>query len=89
MQVEPEVLPSLAVSLLDRFGSVLAVQVLVEPVPRSMMMLRMNQTQRQLTMMVEPEPTPSMAVLVLRQHLDLEQSVPPLAGLSLRRRPHP
>ena len=89
MQVEPEVLPSLAVPLLDRFGPVQAVQVLVEPVPRSMMLLRMNQTQRQLTMMVEPEPTPSMAVLVLRQHLDLVQPVPPLAGLSLRRPPHP
>ncbi len=85
--VEPALPQSLPAPVLDRFGSVLAVQVLVEPVPRSMMLLRMNQ--RQLPMMVEPELQPSMAVLMLPQHLELVQPVPPLAGLSLRRRPHP
>lgn len=56
-----------------------------------MMTLSMEQppSQRQLPVMVESELPPSMAVLVLRQHLDLVLPVPPPAGLSLRRPPHP
>ena len=56
-----------------------------------MMTLSMEQppSQRQLPVMVESELPPSMAVLVLRQHLDLVLPVPPPAGLSLHRPPHP
>ena len=65
--------------------------VLSEPVPRSVMTISMEQppSQRQLPVMVEPELPTLVAVLVLCQQLDLVLPVPPLAGLSLRRPPHP
>ena len=86
MLVEPELPQSLAALAMNRFALVLS-----EPVPRSVMTISMEQppSQRQLPVMVEPELPTLVAVLVLCQQLDLVLPVPPLAGLSLRRPPHP
>ena len=85
MPVEPELLPSLAVPMLGRSGSVQS------RAGRGLCLLMLNSYRlwprlRQLPVLVEPEVLPSLAALAL-EHFGPVQAAPPLAGQRLRQQP--
>ena len=102
VQVEQKLLPSLAVLVQDHFGLVRAEpplagqrlrqswKVLVEPVPRWMTLLLMEQPpcQRLLPVQIEPKLLPSLAALAMHRFA-LVLAVKPMAGQRQRRPPLP